>query len=104
MMASVRKRWRCALVIWLVAYPLITLLSYFLEPSVGSWPLPLRTLLVSSIVVPIMALWLVPALAARVSAFLEIPAPKHCSCSRSLEKADSDVGEGKRCESQTGWD
>ena len=74
-------RWRCALVIWLVAYPLITVLLYLLEPTVGGWPLPLRTLLVSSIMVPVMVLWLVPALAARVSAFIEteMPAPRPSS-------------------------
>ena len=64
-------RRRCALVIWLVTYPLITVLLYLLEPTVGGWPLPLRTLLISSIMVPVMVLWLVPALAARVTAFLE---------------------------------
>ena len=80
-MKTVNGRWRCALVIWLVAYPLITVLLYLLEPTIGGWPLPLRTLLVSSIMVPVMVLWLVPALAARVSAFLEteMPAPRPSS-------------------------
>ncbi len=91
MMKSVKSRWRCALVIWLVAYPLITTLLYLLEPTVGGWPLPLRTLLVSSIMVPVMVLWLVPALAARVSAFLETATPPRLPSSQRWE-SDQPVG------------
>ncbi len=84
-MASVQARWRCAIVIWLVAYPLITTLTYFLEPAVRGWPLPLRTLLISSIMVPAMVLWLVPALAAKVSGFLEATLPARDSSSQCSE-------------------
>lgn len=85
MIKSVKSRWRCTLVIWFVAYPLITTLLYLLEPTFGGWPLPLRTLLVSSIMVPVMVLWLVPALAARVSAFLETEMPAPCPSSQRLD-------------------
>lgn len=85
MMAPVLKRWRCALVIWLVAYPLITTLTYLLEPTVSDWPLPFRTLLISSIMVPVMVLWLVPAFSARVSPFLEPAPPPQDPSSQQLE-------------------
>ena len=47
-------------VTWMVVYPLITGLILLLDPVVSSWALPLRTLLLSSIMVPLMVFWAMP--------------------------------------------
>ena len=78
MIKSIQARWRCALVIWLAAWPAMTALLFLLEPTVGTWPLPLRTLIVSVLMVPAMVLWLVPALTARLAGFLDTAPADRC--------------------------
>ncbi len=60
------KRYRDALIIWAVIYPLITVLLWLLEPVVQSWLLPAKTFLLTVIAVPILSIWALP-LAIRVS-------------------------------------
>ena len=68
MLERIRNRSRCAALTWLIAYPLMTTLVFLLEPAIEVWPLPLRTLLLTSVMVPTMVLWLVPVVSARTAA------------------------------------
>lgn len=54
------SRLRGILVSWAAAWPTITVLLVVLEGPVGHWPLPLRTLLLTGLIAPAMALVLVP--------------------------------------------
>lgn len=57
------KKWKMAIVIWLAIYPLITTIFALLgKQLVQINPLPLRTLILTIIVVPIMVFILIPAL------------------------------------------
>lgn len=51
---------RAVVVTWLAAYPTITLLVALLRPITKGWPLPLQTLLLASLMVPLMVLWVRP--------------------------------------------
>ena len=55
---------RCKLVLltWLAVYPTMTLLFALLGPTIAPWPLPLRTLALSSIMVPIVTIIVMPRL------------------------------------------
>lgn len=55
-------RLRAVLVSWAAVWPTITVLLLALEGIVGHWPLALRTLLLTGLMVPSMLLILVPAL------------------------------------------
>ncbi len=63
-------RIRTAVVTWLVAYPIITFLLATLESVVAGWPMPLRALLLSATMVPIMVFWALPAATALFRKFL----------------------------------
>lgn len=56
------KRWKFALLVWLFIYPLITLLSMTLVPSLRAFNIPayLVTLIMSLILVPLMAFVYIP--------------------------------------------
>lgn len=57
------KRWKMAIVIWIAIYPLITtVFAVFGKQLVTINPLPLRTLLITMVLVPIMVFILIPAL------------------------------------------
>ncbi|GAB5412503.1 MAG: hypothetical protein Cons2KO_01060 [Congregibacter sp.] len=45
---------------WIAVYPIITCLIASLEPVIGDWPIPIRTLLLSGVMVPLMVFWAVP--------------------------------------------
>lgn len=55
------SRHQTALLTWAVAYPLITSLLLVLEPLVGGLALPLRTFVLTALMVPVMVYWAVPA-------------------------------------------
>lgn len=65
------QKLRQTIVTWLAAYPVITSLIVLLDPIVSSWALPLRTLLLSSIMVPLMVLWAMPLATGLFHRFLE---------------------------------
>ncbi|MHC0431761.1 hypothetical protein ACX6XY_16490 [Streptomyces sp. O3] len=56
---SVHRR---ALITWLAVYPTITVALGLLGPATEHLPLPLRTLILTVIVVPVAAYSLIPAL------------------------------------------
>jgi antibiotic biosynthesis monooxygenase (ABM) superfamily enzyme len=57
------KKWKMAIVIWLAIYPLITTIFALLgKQLILIEPLPLRTLIITVIAVPIMIFILIPTL------------------------------------------
>jgi antibiotic biosynthesis monooxygenase (ABM) superfamily enzyme len=57
------KKWKTAVLIWLAIYPLITLLFTFGGPLLMQIdPLPLRTLVITLVAVPVMVFVLIPIL------------------------------------------
>ncbi|MEM1433532.1 MAG: hypothetical protein AAGG11_05715 [Pseudomonadota bacterium] len=61
---------RQILVTWIVVYPMITTLFLVLEPVLNPLPVPLRTLVVSAVMVPTMVLWAMPFATKRLSRLL----------------------------------
>ena len=55
-------RYRQALIVWLAIYPTITLLLELGGPVINDWPLPLRTLALTAVAVPLMVFVLLPTL------------------------------------------
>jgi antibiotic biosynthesis monooxygenase (ABM) superfamily enzyme len=55
-------RLKIAFLTWIGAYSVITLILDVLGPAMGSWPLPLRTLLISVLMVITLSGFVVPAL------------------------------------------
>jgi uncharacterized protein len=60
---SAPPRYKLALITWLGAYGVITLILAVLGPAIAAWPLPARTLLLSALMVPTLTWVIVPALA-----------------------------------------
>jgi uncharacterized protein len=50
--APAPPRYKLALVTWVGAYAVITLILAVLGPAMAAWPLPLRTLLLTAVMVP----------------------------------------------------
>jgi antibiotic biosynthesis monooxygenase (ABM) superfamily enzyme len=64
------KKWKFALLIWCFIYPLITLLSMFLLPQLVIFPAPIRTLIMTLILVPLMAYFYIPLISKRFFVWL----------------------------------
>lgn len=57
------KKWKMAIIIWIAIYPTITTLFFLLGPGLLKIPyLPVRTLILTLIVVPLMVFVLLPFL------------------------------------------
>jgi antibiotic biosynthesis monooxygenase (ABM) superfamily enzyme len=56
-------RYKLALMTWVGAYAAITLILGVLGPTIASWPLPLRTLLISALMVSALTWVISPTLA-----------------------------------------
>ena len=56
------RRYRQALIVWIAIYPTITLVLELAGPLIQDWPLPLRTLALTAVVVPTMVFVLLPTL------------------------------------------
>ncbi|PBQ31325.1 hypothetical protein CNR22_05960 [Sphingobacteriaceae bacterium] len=57
---SMPKKWKFALLVWCFIYPAITIISITILPMLVDFPAPLRTLVVSVILVPVMAFFYIP--------------------------------------------
>lgn len=73
------SRHRMALVTWLVVYPMITSLLAVLEPILGNLAMPLRTLVLTSIMVPAMIYVAMPAATAWLVGWLTKANKNHCT-------------------------
>lgn len=67
---------RMAILTWAVVYPLITGLLAVLDPVLTGLPMPLRTLVLSAIMVPIMVYLAMPAATSRLSNWLNASTSK----------------------------
>jgi uncharacterized protein len=56
------RRYKQALLTWLAVYPTLTLFLGILNPLMDGWPLPLRTLLVVSLMIPTLFWVILPLL------------------------------------------
>jgi antibiotic biosynthesis monooxygenase (ABM) superfamily enzyme len=61
-MQSQPKRYKLAVLVWIGLYPLLTALSYLTAPLLAEFPIPVRTLALSLILVPIMIFVLIPSI------------------------------------------
>lgn len=61
-LCAVPESGKRALILWLAAFPTITLLLMILQPLLAGWPLAVRTLLLTAIMVPTLQFVLVPRL------------------------------------------
>lgn len=66
------KKWKMALLVWMAIYPTITVIfilfgNYFAQIT----PLPLRTLVITAIVVPLMVFSVIPLLQRLLTNWLE---------------------------------
>lgn len=66
---------RQSVLTWLAIYPVITVLLWLLGPSIASWPLMIRTLILTVIMVPVMVFALMPALTATIGPRLGLRPP-----------------------------
>lgn len=65
------KRHKLALLTWIGIYPTITLVLWLLLPSLmGRFPLPVVTLIITAIVVPLMSYVVMPFLVRRFGEWL----------------------------------
>jgi antibiotic biosynthesis monooxygenase (ABM) superfamily enzyme len=55
-------RWKLAILVWLAIFPALTLLLWLIGPEIRDWPLALRTLALTAVLVPVMVFVLLPAL------------------------------------------
>ncbi|MCC6582161.1 MAG: hypothetical protein IT271_00515 [Chitinophagales bacterium] len=55
-------RWKFAVMVWIAIYPSITLVSLILSPVLIKLPIPLRTLVLTLILVPLMVFIIMPFL------------------------------------------
>lgn len=64
-----QNKWKLLLLNWLFVYPLINLLILVMFPLTEGWPMPLRTLVLTAIMVPVMGMVL-PKLHLRFAGWL----------------------------------
>jgi hypothetical protein len=64
------KRHKLVVLVWLGLYPLLTLITYVTGPFLAGLPIPLRTLVTSLILVPIMVYLLLPTITKRFATWL----------------------------------
>lgn len=55
-------KWKFAVMVWIAIYPAITVLSYILVPLLKDLPIPVRTLIMTLVLVPTMVFILLPLL------------------------------------------
>lgn len=55
-------KWKFAIMVWLAIYPTITLVTFLIGDYIKQLPLPLKTLLLTGILVPLMVFILLPLL------------------------------------------
>jgi antibiotic biosynthesis monooxygenase (ABM) superfamily enzyme len=55
-------RWKTAVLIWMAIYPSITVLMLLFGEQLGRFPVPVRTLMLTVVLVPLMVFVLLPAL------------------------------------------
>jgi antibiotic biosynthesis monooxygenase (ABM) superfamily enzyme len=71
-------RHKVALLSWAGAWTVITLILRVLDPVIGEWPLPLRTLVLSALMVVALTWLVMPSLTRMFAGWLaQAPLPSH---------------------------
>lgn len=68
--ASKPNRFRLTLVVWSAVYVLLTTLLLVLDPLIHGWPLPLRTMFATALVVPTLTYGILPTAHKRLAGWL----------------------------------
>lgn len=55
-------KWKFAILVWIAIYPSITFLTFLIGDSIQNLPLPIKTLIMTGILVPLMIFVLLPFL------------------------------------------
>jgi uncharacterized protein len=55
-------RWKTTVLIWLGIYPALTVVLWLVGPMMQGWPLPMRTFVMTAVLVPLMVYVLLPLL------------------------------------------
>ena len=55
-------KWKFAILVWIAIYPSITFLTFLIGDSFQNLPLPIKTLIMTGILVPLMIFVLLPLL------------------------------------------
>ncbi|WP_445714876.1 hypothetical protein [Flavobacterium sp.] len=55
-------KWKFAVMVWLAIYPTITLVTFLIGDYIKNLPLPLKTLIMTGILFPLMVFVLLPIL------------------------------------------
>lgn len=55
-------KWKFAVTVWIAIYPAITVLTFLIGDSINNLPLPIKTLIMTGILVPLMIFVLLPLL------------------------------------------
>jgi antibiotic biosynthesis monooxygenase (ABM) superfamily enzyme len=66
-------RWKTAVVVWLAIYPTLTLVLALIGPAIQSWPLALRTLATTVVLVPLMVYVLIPTIQRLLARWYGVP-------------------------------
>jgi uncharacterized protein len=69
-------RYKLALLTWAGAYAVITPILAVLGPAMAAWPLPLRTLLLSAMMVPTLSWLVMPTLSRLFRGWLASASPR----------------------------
>ncbi len=64
------KKWKFALMVWIAIYPAITVASFLLGDLIKDLALPVRTFIMTGILVPLMVYVLLPLLRKLFGAWL----------------------------------
>jgi antibiotic biosynthesis monooxygenase (ABM) superfamily enzyme len=64
-------RWKFAVAVWLAIYPSLTLVLWLVGPTIAGWPLALRTLGVTALLVPWMVFLILPVLQRLLASWLQ---------------------------------
>ncbi|MEL6288415.1 MAG: hypothetical protein AAFQ42_05450 [Pseudomonadota bacterium] len=86
------QRLRLAVVTWIGVYPVLTVLAVLLDPLLNRAPVPLRTLVMSALLVPAMVFVVVPVSSAIFADWL---AGADEGKADKVEVADGEVADGE---------
>jgi antibiotic biosynthesis monooxygenase (ABM) superfamily enzyme len=81
---------------WVAVYPTITALLLALEPLISDWPLALRTLVLSAVMVPVMVLWAMPFAASQLNVLANGRITRRTRSGNSLPAASGKARGGRK--------
>lgn len=55
-------KWKNVIIVWLAIYPTITFVTYLIGDKIKNLPLPIKTLIMTGLLVPLMVYVLLPFL------------------------------------------